>query len=285
MRDDWKGFEGQVFNKFPLQRFLGSTSCTAVFFTQSPPPEQKRIAIKFINPAKVEFQLSLLLRASKLNHPNLLRVLPGGCSQLGGMDLVLVVMEYAEKNLGQGLADRALSENEAREMLGAVLDALNYIHSKRFAHSHIKPSNIMAVGDQLKLSSDTVLPVGEPRPTYRPLDVYTAPETGPAPVAPSSDVWSLARDACGSVFCCHLQTEIGLVAQIGKSPDGNQEHRKWNVDVEKHPAMIDTEFGRFENLHFFAFSVCQPSEARQICDTWRAAALQTARFVGVSAKC
>ena len=191
MRDDWKEFEGQVFDKFPLQRFLGSTSCTAVFLTQSPPPEQKNIAIKFINPAKVELQLSLLLRASKLNHPNLLRVLPGGCSQLGGMDLVFVVMEYAEKNLGQGLPDRPLRENEASEMLGPVLGALTYIHSKGFVHSHIKPSNIMAVGDQLKLSSDTVLPVGEPRPTYRPLDAYTAPEAGTAAVAPSSDVWSL----------------------------------------------------------------------------------------------
>lgn len=32
---------------------------------------------------------------------------------------------------------------------------------------------------------------------------------------------------------------MGLVAQIGEFPDGNEENRKWNVDVEKHPAMID----------------------------------------------
>jgi serine/threonine protein kinase len=100
-------------------------------------------------------------------------------------------MEYAEKDLGQGLPDRPLSENEASEMLGPLLDALSYIHSKGFAHSHIKPSNIMAVGNQLKLSSDSVLPLGEPFPAYRPVDAYTAPEAGTAPVAPSSDVWSL----------------------------------------------------------------------------------------------
>jgi serine/threonine protein kinase len=192
MRDDWVKFEGQVFNnKFPLQKFLGSTSCTAVFLTQSPPPEQKKIAIKFISPAKADYQLSLLLRASKLNQPNLLRLLPGGCCQLGGMDLAFVVMEYAERDLGRGIPDRPLTASETHEMLGPLLGALSYIHSKGFAHSHIKPSNIMVVGDQLKLSSDTVLPVGEPRPTYRPLDAYTAPEAGTAPVAPSSDVWSL----------------------------------------------------------------------------------------------
>src|SRR5256886_16830345 len=57
--------------------------------------------------------------------------------------------------------------------------------------SHIKPSNIMAVGNQLKLSSDTVLPLGEPRPANRPFDAYDAPEASTALVAGSSDVWSL----------------------------------------------------------------------------------------------
>jgi len=32
---------------------------------------------------------------------------------------------------------------------------------------------------------------------------------------------------------------MGLVAQIGEFPDGNEENRKWNVDVEKHPAMTE----------------------------------------------
>jgi serine/threonine protein kinase len=100
-------------------------------------------------------------------------------------------MEYAEKELGQGLPERPLSEKETREMLGPLLDALSYIHSKGFVHSHIKPSNIMAIANQLKLSSDTVLPLGEPRPAYRPVDAYDAPEATTALVAPSNDVWSL----------------------------------------------------------------------------------------------
>src|SRR5256884_8599787 len=33
--------------------------------------------------------------------------------------------------------------------------------------------------------------LGETRPAYRPLDAYDAPEAGSAPVAPSSDIWSL----------------------------------------------------------------------------------------------
>jgi eukaryotic-like serine/threonine-protein kinase len=193
MRDDWKKFEGHVLNnKFPLQTFLGSTSYSAVFLTQSPPPQPKTIAIKFISSrAKADFQSSLLQRASKLRHPNLLRLLPGGRCQLADMDLVFVLMEYAEEDLGYVLPNRPLTEKEAREVLGPLLEALNYIHSQGFAHSHIKPSNIMAIDGQLKLSSDTALPLGEPRPAYRPVDAYDAPEAASASVAGSSDVWSL----------------------------------------------------------------------------------------------
>jgi len=194
MRDDWKKFEGQVLNeKFPLQKFLGGTSYGAVFLTQSPPPQPRNIAIKFITSgANADSQAALLDRVSKLSHPNLLRQLPGGRCRLADMDLVFALVEYAEEDLGRGLRDHALGEKEAREMLPPLLDALSYMHSKGFAHSHIKPSNIMTIGNQLKLSSDTALSLGETRrPAYRPLDAYDAPEAGSAPVAPSSDVWSL----------------------------------------------------------------------------------------------
>jgi serine/threonine protein kinase len=193
MRDDWKKFEGHVLNdKFPLQKLLGSTSHSAVFLTQSPPPQPKTLAIKFINSlAKADFQTSLLLSASKLRHPSLLRVLPGGHCQLAGTDLVFALMEYAEEDLGQVLPYRPLGEKEAREILGLLLDALSHIHSKGFAHTHIKPSNIMAIDGQLKLSSDTALTLGESRAAYRPVDAYDAPEAATARAARSSDIWSL----------------------------------------------------------------------------------------------
>ncbi len=107
------------------------------------------------------------------------------------MDLVFVVMEYAEEDLGRVLPERGFTANETREVLGPLLDALSHHHSQGLAHSHIKPSNIVAIGNQLKLSSDTVLPLGEPRPANRPFDAYDAPEARTALVAGSSDVWSL----------------------------------------------------------------------------------------------
>ncbi len=160
MSVDWKKLEGQVVNNmFPLRRLLASTSYSGVFLTQSVHEQPKNLAIKFISAgAKTDSQLSLLLRASKLDHPHVLRLLPGARHKLGDMELVFVVMEYAEEDLGRILPNRVLAANEAREMLGPLLEALRYIHSKGFAHGHIKPSNITAIGNQLKLSSDTGCP-------------------------------------------------------------------------------------------------------------------------------
>ncbi len=76
-------------------------------------------------------------------------------------------------------------------MLPPLLDALSYLHGKKFVHGRIKPSNVLAVGDQLKLSADQVVPATESNPARRRRDVYDAPETGAGIVSPAGDVWSL----------------------------------------------------------------------------------------------
>jgi TonB family protein len=63
-------------------------------------------------------------------------------------------MEYAEENLAQVLPERPLSTAETRAMLDPTLTALDYIHRQGFVHGHVKPSNVMAIDDQVKLSSD-----------------------------------------------------------------------------------------------------------------------------------
>jgi serine/threonine protein kinase len=193
MIDDWKKCEGQVVNnKYPLKRFLGSTKHSAVFFTQYGKLQPKNAAIKFLSAgAKADSQVSLWTRAAQLSHLSLLRLLNAGRCQLAGMDLVYVVMDYASENLGQVLPGRTLTTEETRQMLARLLDVLVYLHSKGFAHSHVKPSNVLAIGDQIKIASDTLLPLGELRSALRPADAYDAPEADTAPLAAPGDVWSL----------------------------------------------------------------------------------------------
>lgn len=100
-------------------------------------------------------------RGIELVHPNLLRVYASGHSVVDGIPVSYVVMERAEESLACVLTERALSESETRQMLTDVLAALRYLHRNCYAHSNLKPSNILAVGDLVKLSGDDVTPVGE----------------------------------------------------------------------------------------------------------------------------
>ena len=70
-----------------------------------------------------------------------------GRCQLAGLDLLYVVMEQTQENLGEFLPQRALNADETRDMLEPFVDALSYLHGKGFAHGRIKPGNILAIDD------------------------------------------------------------------------------------------------------------------------------------------
>ena len=193
MSFSWKQYEGQVINNtFPLQRYLGGSSESAVFLTQLAGPQSSKAVLKLIpEGASVDLQLSLWRRASKLTHPNFLQLYQGARCRLADMDLLYVVMEYAEENLSEILPQRALTPSEARDMLGPVVDALSNLHAQGLVHSHLKPSNILATSDHVKLSTDRVFPAGEIRKSTSKPTPYDAPESANQALTAASDVWSL----------------------------------------------------------------------------------------------
>ena len=92
-----------------------------------------------------------------LSHPHLMRLLDSGPCEMDSAESLYFVMEFASENLAEILPERPLTAAEAGEMLGPVLDALAYLHGRGLAQGSLKPSNILAVDDQVKLSSDRVL--------------------------------------------------------------------------------------------------------------------------------
>jgi TonB family protein len=194
MTEAWKQWEGQVADgKFHLRQYLGGTDEGAVFLTERGGPEPQKAAIKLI-PARsqnAEFQLSRWELAAHLSHPHLMRLFEMGRCRLGDEAMLYVVMEYAEENLGQIIPNRSLTAAEAQEMLKPVLEALAYLHSRGFVHGHIKPSNILAVDDQLRVSSDRICTVGELRAGRSKPNVYAAPEVATRGQSPAGDAWSL----------------------------------------------------------------------------------------------
>ena len=194
MTDVWKRFEGQVVDDdFPLHQYLAGTEHGAVFLTQHGDAQPQKAALKLI-PAEAATSDLLLSRwrlAAQLSHPNLIRLLDFGRCRLDNSNFLYVVMEHAEEDLSQILPQRPLTTAETRDMLPPVLDVLTYLHGKGLVHGHIKPSNILATADQLKLSSDTLSSIAESRaPIARP-SPYNAPEVAASGLSPAGDVWSL----------------------------------------------------------------------------------------------
>ena len=195
MAEAWKRWEGQVVNgKFQLRQYLGGCDHSAVFLTERSGQEPQKAAIKLLpaNPANPEADLSRRELAAKLSHPHLIRVFEAGLCRLDDTEILYLVMEYAEENLSQILPHRPLTTVETREMLQAVLDAVAHVHSKGFVHGHLKPANVMAVGDRVKISSDGLGLIGEPvRLPDRP-GICTSPEIrNGGEMSPASDVWAI----------------------------------------------------------------------------------------------
>lgn len=194
MNESWKQWEGQVIDgTFHLRQYLGGSGHSAVYLTEFGEREPQTAAIKLVplDAKSAELALSRWAFAAKLSHSNLLRIFQSGCSQIGTTELIYVVTEYAEEDLSQILPQRALTPEEARGMLDPVLDALLYLHGKGVVHGHIKTANVMAVADQLKISSDGICTVGDSTVSSRQPSPYDPPEATTTGISFAGDVWSL----------------------------------------------------------------------------------------------
>jgi hypothetical protein len=99
--------------------------------------------------------------AMGLAHPNLLKLYAVGSSVLNEAPVIYAVMERADESLEGVLPARPLTTDEAREMLMSTAAALRYLHEHGYAHSRLRTSNVLAVGDQIKLSSDSIIRVDD----------------------------------------------------------------------------------------------------------------------------
>src|SRR6202044_1146266 len=185
---------GQVADgKFRLGQFIGGNEHSSVFLVDYDGQEVPKAAIKLIPADSVDVpaQLARWKQAARLSHPHLIRILHMGRCEIDRTPMLYVVMEYAEENLSQVIARRPLSPAEARDILGPVADALAYVHGKGFVHCRLKPANIMADDDLLKISSDGLCHIGESSGAAGKPGAYDPPEAAGGRISPAGDVWSL----------------------------------------------------------------------------------------------
>lgn len=201
MSELWAKWEGQVIDGgFPLRRLIGVSDHSAVFLTEAPAHNLPNAALKIVPaiPTLAESQLAYWNAAASLSHPRLLRLFAAGRCQLpadptgqGNLHFLYVLMEHADQTLAQLLETRALTEIEVRETLPPVLDGLAFLHSRKLVQGQLKPSNILVVGEQLKLASDTIRPAGEAATSISMVSVYDPPEGRDGSFSTAGDVWAL----------------------------------------------------------------------------------------------
>ena len=188
MSETGRQWEGQIIaGKFELRAYLGGSEQGCVFEAER---QGQQVAIKLIHANETQARNHLLrwAQTASLSHPHLVRLFETGRCRIGDADLVYVVMERADEALAEILPQRALTPAEAGEMLPPIVAALAYLHGQGFAHGSIQPSNILAVGEHVKISSDGICPIGAQQNRS---SAYDAPELSGTGCSAAADVWSL----------------------------------------------------------------------------------------------
>jgi hypothetical protein len=199
----WTKWQGQLINgTYLLGRQLGGSDHSAVFHADVAVKGSPQVAVKLVPAARAEAQALLALSAklSALSHPHLLGLIECGNCQLDGVSYLYVVMEYAEQSLAQLLQQRSLRDDEARGMLLPILDALAVLHSQSLVQGQLKPANILVVGDQIKLASDTIRRVEDGVDVgtggIRMRSLYDPPEVRLGSASTAGDIWMLGFTLC-----------------------------------------------------------------------------------------
>jgi TonB family protein len=195
----WTGLEGRVVNgAFPLRRCIAGSDRSGVFITESAKHAPSAVALKLvrIDPESADLQLSHWTAAVGLSHPQLIRLYEAGQCKIGELHCLYALMEYADQTLAELLEQRALSEEEVREMMVPTLSVLSYLHDKKLVQGQLKPSNILVVGEQLKLAVDTVRPAGQSAQVANARSAYDAPETRDGIYSAAGDIWGLGITMC-----------------------------------------------------------------------------------------
>jgi hypothetical protein len=145
MNHSWDEMVGVTLaGQYELQELLGAEEHGAYYRAAF---RGGRAVIELMQESRAEFWQ----RAAQLDHRHLQRVLDSGTAQ----GLTYVVFEYPDERLSSGMQG-GISKSEAREIVAALRGTLTYLHERGFAHGAVNADHIVAVGETVKLETDTL---------------------------------------------------------------------------------------------------------------------------------
>lgn len=132
-----------AFDEYMVSKEVGEGGNGRVFAAKNNSGEM--VAIKFLERDTTEKRKRFkneICFCERCHHPNIVRVLDRGYSNIGGEDTIFYVMPLYEESLRRRII-RGLSPEEAIEIFIGLLTALATAHRKGVVHRDVKPENIM----------------------------------------------------------------------------------------------------------------------------------------------
>jgi hypothetical protein len=136
-------------------------------------------------------QLQVWQDLRSLKHPNLKVPLACGRLRNNGISAIYVICSMPDETLSEILGDRGLNEEEGRELLKSLGQALLHLHSHGFAHGALSPEMAVAVGESIQISTECTRRINSLPKIEVAVPRYLAPEVTSGNVSMSADIWCL----------------------------------------------------------------------------------------------
>jgi serine/threonine protein kinase len=192
-----------IAGRFRVIRRLGAGAMASVFLAEDT-ELGRQVAIKRLHPETPDdiaprFRREMRVAAS-LSHPNVVTLYDATTDDDGA---VLLIMEYVDgPTVAQRMAEGPLDPHDARIMLRALADAVDYLHEQGVIHRDIKPANILLdAGERVKVTDLGIASAAQATGittagTVLGTPAYMAPELFEGKKAtPAADVFSVAAVA------------------------------------------------------------------------------------------
>lgn len=228
---------GTLLGAFRIERELGRGGMGIVYLaTRADGAYAQQVAIKWLPVSPLDTVQSTQFRRERqilaqLNHPNIARLLDGGCSEDGHLWFALEHVEGLP--IDRHAAAAGLDWQARVRLLLPVVEAVQCAHGQLLVHRDIKPDNVLVDGNgQAKLIDFGVAAMlADADVIHACTPGFASPEQlDGAPVNTASDIWQL-----GHLLACVLQATstacpapgipADLHAIIAKAKAPQPEHR------------------------------------------------------------
>ncbi|MDE3164629.1 MAG: hypothetical protein KGN36_02400 [Acidobacteriota bacterium] len=152
------GEETAIFDQYSLEHWVGGDRAAGYFTARGADGGRALLKLMPEDAAEAERQWGTWQRARHLRHEHILELRGVGRLETDGERYVYAAYEYPEDRLTAALDRAPLTEEEARGVVEAVLDALRYLHGQGLVHGTIDAidaAHIVACGESVKLITDS----------------------------------------------------------------------------------------------------------------------------------